>query len=76
MKTTFLPIDYNYFDVNGKNYAKIIGRDNSGKRICIIDTCPVYFWAILKDNVSKEILQKILNKICCFQRLTNERVYC
>ena len=51
MKTNFIPIDYDYFDFNGKNYTKITGRDNKGKRICIVDTCPIYFWAILKDNV-------------------------
>ncbi len=65
MKTSFkfIPIDYDYFDFNGENYAKIIGRDGKGKRVCVIDKCDVYFWAILKDSVnekkSKEICEKI-----------------
>jgi len=42
---------------------KIIGRDNSGKRICIIDEHTFYFWAILKDNLSKEKIDKLLAKI-------------
>ncbi len=46
MKINFIPIDYDYFDFEGKNYAKIIGRDDKGKRVCIIDSCPNYLWAI------------------------------
>jgi DNA polymerase elongation subunit (family B) len=63
MKTTFIPIDYDYFDWEGKNYAKIIGRDDSGKRVCIIDSCPVYMWAILRENVSKKKIDNLVKKI-------------
>ncbi len=67
MKTLFIPIDYDYFDWQGRNYAKIIGRDNKNKRICIIDSCEVYLWAILKDNISKEKTQKLIEKILKIQ---------
>ena len=63
MKTDFIPIDYDYFDFAGKNYAKIIGRNSKGKRICIVDTCPVYFWAILKDNLKEKQIEKLISKI-------------
>ncbi|MCK5043868.1 ribonuclease H-like domain-containing protein [Candidatus Pacearchaeota archaeon] len=63
MKTDFIPVDYDYFDFQGRNYAKIIGRNSKGKRICIIDSCPVYFWAILKDNLNKKKIDKLLKKI-------------
>jgi DNA polymerase I len=63
MKTAFIPIDYDYFDFEGKNYAKIIGRNSSGKRICIIDSCPAYLWAILKDGLTKEKTNKLIKKI-------------
>ncbi len=63
MKTDFIPIDYDYFDFEGRNYTKIIGRDSKGKRICLVDTCPVYFWAILKDNVKEKRIQEITKKI-------------
>jgi len=53
MKTDFIPIDYDFFDFQGKNYAKIIGRNSQGHRVCIIDSCPIYLWAILKDNLKK-----------------------
>ena len=63
MKTNFIPIDYDYFDFKGKNYAKIIGRNSKGKRVCIVDTCPVYFWAIIKKDLKEKQIKKLINKI-------------
>ena len=63
MKFEFFPIDYDYFDFEGRNYAKIIGRDGKGKRICIIDSCDVFFWAILKDKLSQKEIEKVQRKI-------------
>jgi len=62
MKTDFIPIDYDYFDFEGRNYAKIIGRNSKGKKICIIDSCPVYFWAILKKGISKKKINGLIEK--------------
>lgn len=59
----FIPIDYDYFDFQGKNYVRIIGRDSKGKRICAIDSFQPYFWAILKNNVSEKRTRKIQNEI-------------
>jgi DNA polymerase elongation subunit (family B) len=63
MRLEFIPIDYDYFDFEGRNYIKIIGRDKAGKRVCVIDSCPVYFWAILKDKLSSKQIQKLSEKI-------------
>lgn len=63
MKTEFIPIDYDYFDFNGRNYVKIIGRNAKGKRVCIIDSCPVYLWAILKDKLKQSEIDKLVLKI-------------
>ena len=63
MKTDFIPIDYDYFDFQGKNFCKIIGRNSDKKRICVIDSCEVYLWAILKDNLKKEKRKKLIDKI-------------
>ncbi len=63
MKLKFIPIDYDYFDFQGKNYAKVIGRDDKGKRVCIIDSCPVYLWAILKSGLKQDKINKIIEKI-------------
>ncbi len=63
MKLEFIPVDYDYFDFEGKNYAKIIGRNQDGKRVCIIDFCDVYFWAILKDKLNEKEIKKLKEKI-------------
>jgi len=63
MKTDFIPIDYDYFDFEGRNYAKIIGRDSKGKRVCVIDSCDVYFWTILKEKIKQKEIEKLIEKI-------------
>ena len=59
----FIPIDYNYFDYNGENYAKIIGRTDEGKKVCIIDNCEIYLWAILKEKISENKINDLRKKI-------------
>lgn len=59
----FIPIDYDYFDFQGKNYAKIVGQTDNGKKACVIDTCPIYFWAILKPETPKNKIKQIQEKI-------------
>ncbi len=63
METTFIPIDYDYFDYKERNYIKIYGRNQENKRVCIIDTCDIYFWAILKQKTSKEKINNLIEKI-------------
>jgi len=62
-KIKFIPIDYDYFDFEGRNYAKIIGRDDKGKQVCIIDSCDIYFWAIVNEGVSEKKINEIRKKI-------------
>ena len=63
INTDFVPVDYDYFDFQDRNYIRIIGRNKDGKRICAIDSCDVYLWAILKKDVSKDQIEKLVNKI-------------
>jgi len=63
MEINFIPIDYDYFDWQVKNYAKIIGRTDQGKQVCIIDNCDIYFWAILKPKISERRIKQIQEKI-------------
>ena len=63
MNFNFIPIDYDYFDFEGRNYVKITGRNEKGKRLCVIDTCDIYFWAILKDKTPEKKINKLINKI-------------
>jgi DNA polymerase elongation subunit (family B) len=63
MDTDFIPIDYDSFDFEGRNYVKIIGRSTKGKRICVVDTCPIYLWAILKEDVPEKKVNELISKI-------------
>ncbi|MFH1889636.1 MAG: DNA-directed DNA polymerase [Nanoarchaeota archaeon] len=65
VKTDFIPLDYDNFDFNGKNYIRMIGRNSKGKSLCVIDTCPVYLWAVLKSPLalSKEKINSLIEKI-------------
>ncbi len=63
VKTKFIPIDYDYFDWEGKNYIRIIGRDDKNKRVCLVDTCDIYLWAILKEGTTKKEIQGVMNGI-------------
>ena len=65
MKTSikFIPIDYDYFDYQGINYAKITGRTDDGKLTCIIDSCDIYFWAILHEGIADKKIKEIQSKI-------------
>lgn len=63
MDFQFIPIDYDYFDFEGRNYVRIIGRNEKGKRVCLIDTCPIYLWAILEENLEKKDVEKIKVKV-------------
>ena len=59
----FIPIDYDYFDFNSRTYAKITGRNEKGKKVTIIDSCDVYFWAILHNDIKDKDIEKIRKKI-------------
>ncbi|MFB6226027.1 MAG: DNA polymerase domain-containing protein [Candidatus Paceibacteria bacterium] len=63
MKTEFIPIDYSYFDFNGRNYAKIYGRDSNGKSMAVIDTCDVYLWAILKPELKETDINALKERV-------------
>jgi len=61
--TNFIPIDYDYFDFQGRNYARIIGRDDKGKRVLVIDRFEPHLYAILKQNLSEKQIQEVIRKV-------------
>ena len=63
MQIDFIPIDYDYFDYQGKNYAKVVGRTDEGKKVCLIDTFDPFFWAIFKPKTSDKKIKQIQQKI-------------
>jgi DNA polymerase elongation subunit (family B) len=58
----FIPVDYDYFDFEGKNYIKLVGRTEKGKKACVIDSYEPNFWVILKKGCEKKA-EKISEKI-------------
>jgi len=61
MEMNFVPVDYDYFDYGGKNFLKIFGRDDDGRRICVIDSFEPFFWAILKNNLPNKKIEELLD---------------
>ena len=62
MEFKFIPIDYDSFDFDGKNYIRLIGRTEKGEKICVVDSYEPNFWVILK-NQDEKIAEKIAEKI-------------
>ena len=50
MEFKFIPIDYDSFDFDGKNYIRLIGRTEKGEKICVVDSYEPNFWVILKNQ--------------------------
>jgi len=63
MATQFIPLDYDYFDFEGKNYIQLIGKNDSGKKICVIDDYEPNFWLILEKNANANKVVKQISKI-------------
>jgi len=63
MEIEFIPLDYDYFDFEGRSYLKVIGRDGKGNRVCVIDKFEPYFWAILDEGVKSERIKEIREQI-------------
>ena len=63
MKTEFIPVDFDYFDFEGRNYVKLIGRTRQNKRICVIDDYEPNFWVILNEGVSDKKAEEVRRKI-------------
>jgi len=70
METTFIPLDYGSFDWQGRNYVKITGRDDKGKRVCVIDSFKPYLWAILKEGTSEKKINELRKKLSVVGRNT------
>jgi len=59
----FLPLDYDYFDLNGKNCMKIIGKDDKGKRVCLLDSFESFFWVIFREGTKENKIEEIKKEI-------------
>ncbi len=60
MKFDFIPLDYDYFDFEGKNYVRLIGRNEKGKKVCVVDNYEPNFYVVLKNGANfKKLIKKI-----------------
>lgn len=59
----FMPIDYDSFDFEGRNYIKVTGKTSQEKRAVVIDKCDVYFWAILKEKISDKKAEEVAKEL-------------
>ena len=73
MEMRFIPIDYDYFDHEGRNFARIFGRNKEGKKVCVIDSFEPYFWAILKEGLSEKRIKEIIEYTKSISLDTNGR---
>lgn len=70
----FMPLDYDYFDFNGKNYVKIIGKDSENKKVCVIDEFSPFLWVIFKEDTTKKKIEEIQEKIEKLKVETESRI--
>ena len=63
MKFQFVPVDYSYFDFDGANYIRMIGRTEKGKKVCVVDSYEPNFYVILKKGAKPDKVLKKLEKI-------------
>jgi len=63
MQLNFIPIDFDYVDVNDKSVIRIFGRTADGKRCCVIDNCEPYFWLLPKAGVDLQEYAKKVSKV-------------
>ncbi len=62
MELEFIPLDYDSFDLQGRNYIKIYGKTSSGKKVCIIDRVESFFWIILEKDADAEKIISLIKK--------------
>lgn len=52
-KIKFVPVDYDYFDFGGGNYVRMIGRDDEGRKVCVVDSYEANFYLILDKGADE-----------------------
>jgi len=62
-KEVFIPLDYDYIDIDDSAVIRIWGRTKEGKRICILDETEAYFWLIPKEKADLEKYAEKVKKI-------------
>jgi len=54
MEFEFVPVDYDYFDFEGRNYVRLVGRNGKGEKVCVVDSYEPNFYLVLKEGADAE----------------------
>ncbi len=63
MKFEFIPLDYDYFDFKGRNYVRMIGRTDKGKKVCVVDDYEPNFYLVLENGADAKKIVKNIRKV-------------
>jgi DNA polymerase elongation subunit (family B) len=63
MEFEFTPVDYDYFDFEGKNYVMLVGRNGKGEKVCVVDSYEPSFYLILKDGADADKIVKDISGV-------------
>jgi DNA polymerase I/DNA polymerase-2 len=72
MKIEFIPISYDYVDINGKNIIRMFGRDEKGKIVCVLDDVESFFYLIPEKEKDIEKIAKKIEKLEFEEELKRE----
>jgi len=71
-KLKFIPLSYEPFDWEGRNYILIYGRDEKNKQVAVIDSFSPYLYTILKEDITEKQIENLKDKIKKI-KIINER---
>ena len=60
VKLDFIPLDFDYLDLDGKCHIRMFGRTSENKRCCVLDTTDAYFWLFPRAGID---LKKYAEKV-------------
>ena len=63
MNVKFIPLDFDYLEMNGKEVIRIFGRTMEGKRCVILDNLKAYFWVLPRENADLDKLSEKISEI-------------
>src|SRR3989344_6071070 len=60
MNLKFIPLDYDYKEIESKSYMLIYGRTSDGKSCCVIDEAISFFYILAgNEEKAKSLIEKM-----------------
>ncbi len=63
MKFTFIPLYYDYVDIDSKAIVRIFGKTSDAKRVCVLDSCDAFFWVLPEQDLNAKQIEKLMERI-------------